>query len=80
MTSGDTHDKTVQLLHSNNNFGMESEQLTIVMQQKVPAITDNQAHFSLIQDKDRLEIETKPHGHGDIHTLLYTHGIVKKWN
>ena len=30
---------------------------------------DNDAHFALIPGK--LEIETKPHGHGDVHTLNF---------
>lgn len=25
-------------------------------------------------------METKPHGHGDIHTLLYMSGTVEKWH
>ena len=79
MTSGDTNQKTVELLEQHNNFGMEKDQITILKQEKVPAITDNEAHFSLVNSPDRLEIETKPHGHGDIHTLLYTSGEVKRW-
>lgn len=38
-------------------------------QQKVPAMINNNAHFVL--EKDKLLIETKPHGHGDVHSLLY---------
>jgi len=34
---------------------------------------NNEGHFGLI--KDKLEIETKPHGHGDVHTLLHMSGI-----
>ena len=30
---------------------------------------DNEAHFS--QKENSLEIETKPHGHGDVHVLLH---------
>jgi hypothetical protein len=30
---------------------------------------DNLGRFAMI--KDKLEIETKPHGHGDIHSLIY---------
>lgn len=32
MTSGDTHEKTIELLEKNNYFGMEKDQLTIVKQ------------------------------------------------
>ena len=34
---------------------------------------DNEARFARVQGK--LLIETKPHGHGDIHTLLYMSGL-----
>ena len=77
MTSGDTHDKTVQLLAENNNFGLKPKQIVLVKQEKCPAILDNECHLSL--KKDILEIETKPHGHGDIHLLLYQKGLVNNW-
>jgi UDP-sugar pyrophosphorylase len=77
MTSGDTHDKTVALLEKCNNFGLKKDQITIVKQEKCPAIIDNDCHLAL--NKDKLLIETKPHGHGDIHYLLYQSGKVKKW-
>lgn len=35
----------------------------------MPALIDNEAHFNLI--KDKLEIELKPHGHGDVHNMIY---------
>lgn len=38
---------------------------------------DNEAHF--IQLPNSLLLETKPHGHGDIHTLLYMSGLANKW-
>lgn len=38
---------------------------------------DNDAHFA--QEKGSLTIETKPHGHGDVHTLLHLTGLVEKW-
>ena len=77
MTSGDTHERTVSLLDACKNFGMKKDQITIVKQELVPALLDNNATFSLT--KDWLEIETKPHGHGDVHTLLHQHGVIQKW-
>ena len=77
MTSGDTHEKTVELLEENNYFGLKKNQIILVKQEKCPAILDNECHLSL--KKDKLEIETKPHGHGDIHLLLYQKGLVKNW-
>jgi len=43
----------------------------------VPALLDNSGSLAL-SDKE-FKILTKPHGHGDIHTLLYQHGVAKKW-
>lgn len=78
MTSGDTNEKTLQLLHKNHYFGMQKSQITIVQQgQGVPALADNNA--SLVLDKESMKLVTKPHGHGDIHALLYNHGVAKAW-
>ena len=77
MTSGDTHNETLSLFKSHNNFGLKQDQITIVKQNKIPAILDNECHLAL--EHDKLLIETKPHGHGDIHNLLYQTGKVKKW-
>ena len=77
MTSGDTHDKTVSLLKSHSYYGMRPGQISIVKQNKIPAILDNDCHLAL--EKDKLLIETKPHGHGDIHYLLYQSGKAKQW-
>ena len=79
MTSGDTNEKTVSLLKNNNNFGMDEDQITIVQQGKgVPALCDNDAHIALDPD-DPYDIQMKPHGHGDIHALLHSHGVAKTW-
>ena len=77
MTSGDTHDETISLLNSHNNYGMKSNQISILKQNKIPAIIDNECRMALQGDK--LLIETKPHGHGDIHYLLYQSGKIKEW-
>lgn len=66
MTSDDTHSLTLELLKKNNNFGMKEGQITIMKQNKVPAMVDVTAKFS---GKNGC-IDTKPHGHGDVHTLL----------
>jgi len=77
MTSGDTNAKTVKLLKANNNFGMDESQITLVQQgQGVPALTDNDATIAM---DGPCAVSTKPHGHGDVHALLYSHGVAKKW-
>lgn len=78
MTSGDTNEKTKELLKQNNYFGRDPDLVTIVMQEKVPALKDGNAGLAL-KDDDRWTVQTKPHGHGDVHHLLYRDGIVDKW-
>jgi len=78
MTSDDTKTLTEKLLHQNNLFGLDPSQLTIMKQEKVPAMQDNEARFAL--ESNRLLLETKPHGHGDVHTLLYQHNLTKHWH
>jgi len=77
MTSGDTDPLTRKLLEDNNNFGFEEGQVQIVKQDKVAALSNGEAGLSM---KSRWQIETKPHGHGDVHHLLYREGYVDKWN
>lgn len=76
MTSGDTDPLTRKLLEDNDNFGMEKDQIQIVCQDKVAALKDSKAGLSM---KSQWEVETKPHGHGDVHHLLYREGHVDKW-
>jgi len=78
MTSGDTHELTVDLLKEHSNFGMIDRQITIMKQEKVPSLINNEAHFA--QPKgDPYSLETKPHGHGDVHVLLHSTGTAKRW-
>eukprot|EP00934_Nitzschia_sp_Nitz4_P008011 Nitzschia sp. Nitz4//scaffold165_size50357//3008//5415//NITZ4_007013-RA/size50357-processed-gene-0.1-mRNA-1//1//CDS//3329538108//8001//frame0 len=76
MVSNDTKVPTFKLLKDNKCFGLRRRQIFIVEQGiGVPALGDNDARIVLENGK----IVTKPHGHGDIHTLLYEGGITKKW-
>ncbi|CAJ1951410.1 unnamed protein product [Cylindrotheca closterium] len=80
MVSNDTKKPTIRLLAENNNFGLVPEQLFIVEQGAgVPALSDNNAKFATDSD-DPFTLSTKPHGHGDIHSLLYKEGVISKWN
>lgn len=76
MVSDDTYTKTLNLLESKQNFGLHPDQLTIMKQEKVAALTDDLAHISL---SSKYEIESKPHGHGDVHSLMYSTGTAQKW-
>eukprot|EP00898_Chlorokybus_atmophyticus_P004496 jgi/Chlat1/5047/Chrsp33S05056 len=78
MTSDDTHARTTILLESHNYFGMDKSNLSVVKQEKVACLADNDAHIAL-DPKDPYEIQTKPHGHGDVHALLHQSGLLDKW-
>lgn len=78
MTSDDTDKLTRQLLQEHKNFGMDEDQLIIFKQGKVPSLLDNDANFCL-EENDPYALDTKPHGHGDVHMLLYQHHIVENW-
>ncbi|KAG7353957.1 UDP-sugar pyrophosphorylase [Nitzschia inconspicua] len=78
MTSGDTDKLTRKLLKDNHNFGMEDDMITIIMQDKVAALKDGNAGLAL-DESDRWSVQTKPHGHGDVHQLLFREGLVDKW-
>jgi UDP-sugar pyrophosphorylase len=71
MTSGDTHARTLALLESHAYFGLDKEQVTLMQQEKVPCLSDNEAHIAT-DGKDPFSIQTKPHGHGDVHALLHS--------
>ncbi|MEI8294827.1 MAG: UTP--glucose-1-phosphate uridylyltransferase [bacterium] len=75
MTSRDTDEGTRATLAANRNFGLEAGQVTILRQELVPALSDMKASLAL---EKKYELLLKPHGHGDIHTLLHTSGMAKK--
>jgi UDP-sugar pyrophosphorylase len=75
MTSRDTDEGTRASLAANKNFGLEAGQITILRQELVPALSDMKANLAL---EKKYELLLKPHGHGDIHTLLHTSGTAKK--
>lgn len=78
MTSDDTYSRTKELLDANDYFGMEKTQLTLLKQEKVACLADNNA--TLAPDpKDIYTIQTKPHGHGDVHVLLHQSGLLAAW-
>ncbi|CAL8468610.1 g8150 [Coccomyxa elongata] len=78
MTSGDTHARTEKLLQDNAYFGMQPGQVTLLKQEKVACLNDVDAHLALEKDNP-FAVQTKPHGHGDVHALLHTSGLLKRW-
>lgn len=56
---------------------MRPEQVDILKQENVPALIDNSAKIAVNEASG--QVQTKPHGHGDIHNLLYSSGVAAKW-
>ncbi|KAL5559694.1 hypothetical protein UlMin_035905 [Ulmus minor] len=78
MTSDDTHSRTLQLLESKSYFGMEPTQVKLLKQEKVACLADNDARLA-VDPQNKYRIQTKPHGHGDVHSLLYSSGLLNDW-
>ena len=74
MVSDDTHDRTIKILEENHYFGLDKSHVDLVKQENVPALLDNDGNMALYENGE-FKIITKPHGHGDIHTLLYQYGV-----
>lgn len=79
MTSDDTHSRTLELLESNDYFGMKPTQVHLLKQEKVACLDDNDARLA-VDPHNTYRIQTKPHGHGDVHSLLYSSGLLKAWH
>ncbi|KAF9609736.1 hypothetical protein IFM89_018184 [Coptis chinensis] len=79
MTSDDTHARILELLETNAYFGMKPEQVKLLKQEKVACLDDNDARLA-IDPKNKYRIQTKPHGHGDVHSLLYSSGLLRAWH
>lgn len=78
MTSDDTHTRTQALLEANSNFGAAEGQIRLLKQEKVACLSDNDAHLALLPS-DCYAVQTKPHGHGDVHMLLHSSGVAEEW-
>jgi len=83
MTSDDTHNAIVSML-SDASKVTPGEMLggltdvTVLKQEKVPCFSNPRGDIAL-NPNDAFEVVTKPHGHGDLHSLLYKSGIVERW-
>ena len=78
MTSDDTHARTLELLESHAYFGAHRDQIHLLKQEKVACLADNDARLAL-DPKDPGAVQTKPHGHGDVHMLLHSSGLAEAW-
>ena len=55
-------------LEKENYYGLDKDYVSLLPQIEVPAIWDSSCQLALQEDGHLI---LKPHGHGDIHTLLY---------
>ena len=44
----------------------------------MPALSDNDGRF-VASKGDAFSLQTKPHGHGDVHTLLHMSGLLPRF-
>nr|KAJ0201860.1 hypothetical protein LSAT_V11C600315320 [Lactuca sativa] len=90
QTKDDTYTKTLQLLESNSYFGMKSTYTSKTFKtveghkwhckfmEKVDCLADNDARLA-VNPHNKYRIQKKPHGHGDVHSFLYSSGLLKEW-
>jgi UDP-sugar pyrophosphorylase len=78
MTSDETHTATIDLLKKNKYFGASARQVSLIKQGKVPCLADHAGHLAT-DDANPYKLLLKPHGHGDVHSLLHTSGLAKSW-
>lgn len=50
MTSDDTHEKTLALLTNSKYFGLDKQAVTLLKQEKVPALSDGDATLCVGDD------------------------------
>lgn len=46
---------------------------------QVACLSDADAHLAL-DPQDSYVVQTKPHGHGDVHSLLHASGLLAAWH
>ena len=63
-------------LEENQYYGLNPNSGTLMPQIEVPSVIDSNGTLAIKEDGHLL---LKPHGHGDIHTLLYQYGLPQQW-
>ncbi|CAA9988664.1 UTP--glucose-1-phosphate uridylyltransferase, putative [Plasmodium knowlesi strain H] len=70
MLSDDTYEETVTFLRKNNFFTLKENQMYFLKQKKVLCFKDSEAHIDFVFQNESFIFSKKPHGHGDIHSLI----------
>ena len=77
MVSKQTKARTKFYLESNNFYGLDSEQISILEQTNVPVLCDKDCQLKY--DEKIQDFITKPYGHGEVHRLIYKSDLLKVW-
>ena len=75
MDSGLFH-RTIAFLKANHYFGMPESQITITMQECIPAVKNMEGEIAVDENG---HIIKKPHGHGEVHFCLCRVGHALLW-
>lgn len=78
MTSEDTHARTEALLRARGYFGLGEDRVLLVRQGRVACLSDEAGHLARSKESP-YRVEAKPHGHGDVHALLHSSGLLERW-
>ncbi|EUD68296.1 hypothetical protein C922_01316 [Plasmodium inui San Antonio 1] len=73
MLSDDTYEETVTFLRRNHFFSLKENQMYFLKQKKVLCFKDSEAHIDFVFQNGCFLLSRKPHGHGDIHSLIRKH-------
>ncbi|CXI80680.1 UTP--glucose-1-phosphate uridylyltransferase, putative [Plasmodium berghei] len=73
MLSDDTYESTINFLEDNNYFSLKKKQIYLLKQRNVLCFKNNKSHLDYIYKNNTFYLSKKPHGHGDIHTLIKKH-------
>jgi len=73
MVSGDTIRGTQEAVQKVSSW---FPNISIMCQEKVAALLDNSGTLAM---SSPYVLDTKPHGHGDVHQLMHSTGTAKKW-
>ncbi|CAD2098940.1 UTP--glucose-1-phosphate uridylyltransferase, putative [Plasmodium vinckei lentum] len=73
MLSDDTYESAVKFLEENNYFSLKKKQIYLLKQRNVLCFKNNKSHLDYTYKNNTFYLSKKPHGHGDIHTLIKKH-------
>ena len=80
VTSIDEYAALVKFLQDNEKFGLGPGQITLLKEPtRMPAFIDRDAKLAL-SPIDPYKLIVKPHGSGDVHSLLHKNKVTERWH